>query len=400
MDFPDRFTKARLDLLKHYPFFGQMAMYLHLIEDKNIPTTAVNAKGHFIYNPEHVETLNHQDLVFEIAHEIGHLFTRTMDRFPPGAIFPIWNKASDVVIDTLLKDSGLPQSWISTECTTKELMKKYREKTTMEVYLDMIKNGMGGGCKDPQACGNNCQGNCQADGQGGGDQGTPDKRKCKGGSSTGEATKAEVVEWKQRAQAAAEAAKARGKLPGILSDLILELLEPTIHWTDYLRVKTQECMKRRWTWRIPGRRGEGMGIRLPGKHPDLPTAVCAIDTSGSIGNGELQRFISESAEILRLTGGKVRLILFDAEVYFDEDVDDFKTGVTKFQRGGTDFQAVFDHIDTSDKKRPQLLVFFTDLYAPYPREAPAFPVVWALTPDHATEPVPFGETVETDIHPS
>lgn len=134
-----------------------------------------------------------------------------------------------------------------------------------------------------------------------------------------------------------------------------------------------------------------MDLYLPGKHPRLPIAVVAVDTSGSISDEELRNFISECSEILRLTGGRMRVIMFDAEVYFDGDVEDFRTDVTQFQRGGTDFQVVMDHLEETEK--PNLLVFFTDLYAPYPDKNPGYPVVWGLTPNHNEDPVPFGEVV-------
>jgi predicted metal-dependent peptidase len=280
-------------------------MYLKLQrrDDFAQGTTAVDKAGNFIYNQEWVDKLSHTDLMFEIAHEVGHLFTRTMDRFPPGGHPQVWNKAADIVIDILLRDSGLPPSWVTQECTTKEEIQKYTGQSTMEVYLDLM--------KDPPPSNPLMV-------MGSPESGTDDARKCCGGSAVEkDVSKEEVIKWQKIAVSAAENAKSRGKLPGQLADWLLELTEPKVRWTDYLRVKTQETMKRKWTWRVAGRRGEAMDIRLPGKHPKLPTAVCAVDTSGSISDRQVHEFISECSEILRLTGGKMRVILFDSEVYLD-----------------------------------------------------------------------------------
>ncbi len=383
-----RFPKARLDLIKRFPFWGQLSMYLEPIEvpDLDPPTTAVTPTSKFLYHPEHVEKLSHQDLMFEIAHELGHLFTRTLERRPPGADMSLWNSASDIVIDSMLRGTDLPPSWISLEAVPEKTVEKYENMTTMEVYLDLLQKKKPGD-------------------KSGKDGATGDTRQCTGGCKLDKQDPEDTAEWKKRVVAAATAVKNRGTLPGVVQKMILELLEPKIHWTEYLRVKTQECMKRRWSWRVPSRRAMGMTcfdkkeehdfdeIIMPGRSPDLPTATVAIDTSGSVSQKELINFLSESAEILRMTGGKMRVILFDAKVYYDEEVENFTEDCLNWQRGGTDFQAVFDHIEDSTKKKPQLLIFFTDLYAPYPAEDPAYPVVWGLTPDHNEEPVPFGETV-------
>ncbi len=389
MNFPDRFTKARISLLGNRPFWGNLAMSLHLVEDKTCPTTAVNLNGDFIYNPEWVEKLSHVDLMAEIEHELGHLFTETLNRFPISGYHEVWNKAADIVIDTMLMDSGTIPSWIMKEATNKELQDKYRGKSTNEVYHDLLTNA-----KQMKICFS-----MEGDGKENPNGQTPDVRKCSSGSLANKAKGAnkdkvekQLAQWRKKIYEAAEMAKARGKLPGHLQEWLSELLEPKVRWQDYLRLKASQTMRRKHSWRVEGRRGVGLGIRLPGKHPRLPEAVIAMDTSGSVSGKERTEFASESSEILRLTGGKVRLILFDAEVYYDQEIQNF-TEVNKIQCGGTDFDVVFKHIEESDNPKPNLLVFFTDGYAPKPTEAPGYPVVWALTPNHDSTEFNFGETV-------
>jgi predicted metal-dependent peptidase len=402
-NFKERFCKARCSLLSKKPFFGQLAMHLKLKVANWMPTTAVDIRGNFYYNEEWVKKLSQVDLEAEICHELGHLFTKSFDRFPEGGNKAIWNKASDIKVDTLIMMSDVTPSWVMEQQTTEELREKYAENDTWEVYCDLMKNA-----PPPQscpACGGTGQEKEEGEGDNAGSGGGECKfcngtgtdcssgeiRQCTSSSmSEGGATKKEIEAWKQKASAAAQEAKSRGHLPGALEGWIEDLLAPKAHWTDYLRVKAQQTMKRRWSWRVAGRRGEALGIRLPGKSPHLPTAVIAIDTSGSMSKDEIIKAFSESAEILRITGGRVRLILFDAEVYFDQEVDCLTSGDIQVQRGGTCFDTVFEHLE---EKKPQLLVFFTDLYAPYPTEHPGYPVVWGLTPHHNEEPVPFGETV-------
>ena len=166
--FKERFTKARVELIQKYPFWGQLALYLRLRIDWSVPTTAVNLQGDFLYNPKHVDGLSHTDLVYEIAHELGHLFTRTMTRFPQGGNFGCWNYASDIVIDTLTSDSGLARSKVSKEAIPDATMQKYRKKITEEVYRDLLKKipPMSCVCGQKQGAGSPQDGD--GDSQGGG----------------------------------------------------------------------------------------------------------------------------------------------------------------------------------------------------------------------------------------
>jgi predicted metal-dependent peptidase len=435
--FKEQFTKARVNLIQKYPFWGQLALYLRLRIDWSIPTTAVNLAGDFLYNPRHVATLSQSDLEYEIAHELGHLFTRTITRFPQGGNFPCWNYASDIVIDTLTMDSGLARSKISKKAIDDKKIKKYRGKITEEVYKDLLKNmppmacacggpqGKPGGNKSgqgqgqgqdkdeegqgqPGADGSNNdgddsqspgggQGNCNCPCHGG-NQCTskvhPDNvRQCTSATEVGKEQEKQdehIMNWKQRALGAAAQAKSRGKLPGALEDFLASLLAPKVHWKDILRQFVSRTMKGKRTWARRSRRSFSIGIYLPGKDPNLPRAVIAMDTSGSIGNDELHRFLSEAVEIIGVTGGKIRLILFDTHVYFDKDVESFDLSKLRVQRGGTDFDPVFDLVREDP---PNLFIVFTDLYAPYPQDEPGCPVIWAHTKDHNTTMPHFGHPI-------
>ncbi len=428
--FKEQFTKARVNLIQKYPFWGQLALYLRLRIDWSCPTTAVNLAGDFLYNPRHVASLSQSDLEYEIAHELGHLFTRTITRFPQGGNFACWNYASDIVIDTLTMDSGLARSKISKKAIDDKRIKKYRGKITEEVYKDLLKNmpKMGCACGGPQGKpgGNQSgqgkgQGQEEKDGQGSGDGDASENQQAKGSgncscpchsgnqctskvhpdnvrqcTSATEVGKEQekqdehIMNWKQRALGAAAQAKARGKLPGALEDFLASLLEPKVHWKDILRQFVSRTMKGKRTWARRSRRSFSIGVYLPGKDPNLPRAVIAMDTSGSIGNDELHRFLSEAVEIISVTGGKIRLILFDTHVYFDKDVESFDLGKLRVQRGGTDFDPVFDLVREDP---PNLFIVFTDLYAPYPHDEPGCPVVWAHTKDHNTTMPPFGHPI-------
>ena len=443
--FKEAFTKARVNLIQKYPFWGQLALYLRLRKDWTVPTTAVNLRGDFLYNPKHVSTLSQVDLEYEIAHELGHLFTRTITRFPQGGNFACWNYASDIVIDTLTSGSGLTRSKVSKEAIPDPTMQKYKGKITEEVYRDLLKDipQMGCSCGQPSGKPGDQQGQGQGQGQGEGEDKEDKDGQGKGGQSEGnaegdesqsggggqanscncpchsgngctskvhpqnirkctaatdvgqeqEGQNEEIMNWKQRILGAAETAKSRGKLPGALEAFLAELKDPKVPWQSVLRQFVSRTMKGKRTWMRRSRRSYSLGIYLPGKDPNLPRAVIAMDTSGSVGKEEQIAFLSESVEIIKVTGGSVRLILFDSEVYFDKDVEAFDLSKLKMQKGGTDFDAPFDLVREDP---PNLFIVFTDLYAPYPQDPPGCPVVWAHTKDHNTEEVPFGFKLQVE----
>ena len=75
-------------------------------------------------------------------------------------------------------------------------------------------------------------------------------------------------------------------------------------------------------------------------------------------------------------------------------VDEYDQGedivpLTNQKRGGTDLRAIFSWLEENHIE-PKGMAILTDAYTPFP-EAPTYPVLWVLTPDHGE--VPFGETV-------
>ena len=107
-DIDDKMIRARLYLFTHAPFFAQLAMYLKPRLTTTIPTLGVQADGVLWMNPDFVRKASVVDMVWIIAHEVGHLFTMTQARQPDAASRMWFNIAADVVINYLITDcSGI-----------------------------------------------------------------------------------------------------------------------------------------------------------------------------------------------------------------------------------------------------------------------------------------------------
>ncbi|MBM3381094.1 MAG: hypothetical protein FJY29_01470 [Betaproteobacteria bacterium] len=60
--------------------------------------------------------------------------------------------------------------------------------------------------------------------------------------------------------------------------------------------------------------------------------------------------------------------------------------------GGTDFREVFKSLH-KERIMPDLLVYFTDGYGPFPETPPRFPVLWVLTRHSGEVPAGYGRVV-------
>jgi predicted metal-dependent peptidase len=86
----------------------------------------------------------------------------------------------------------------------------------------------------------------------------------------------------------------------------------------------------------------------------------------------------------------VHVLYFDAAVH---KVETYEAGqrvhLNPVGGGGTDFRPCFDWIEEKGVV-PRTLVFLTDMYGSFPRDAPAYPVLWASTGGRCA---PFGEVI-------
>jgi predicted metal-dependent peptidase len=158
--------------------------------------------------------------------------------------------------------------------------------------------------------------------------------------------------------------KTIGRDPGHLQRLIEELLKPIVDWRRILRTALTKGIGRnvKRTWARPSRKISDL---YPGKETlKLNKVVVLIDTSGSIGENELKRFVSEVYGILRETS-KVVVIPWDATVYDPielrgmNDIQKLKTSIKG--GGGT---MIYPALKLVDQKFSDydMFIIFSDWY--------------------------------------
>lgn len=197
-----------------------------------------------------------------------------------------------------------------------------------------------------------------------------------GGSSmkpvltTPKPTTADALKDKWRGLVESAKDRAAGSMPASLLRAIEILLAPKVDWRQNLR-KFAQALANRSEYFLPSRRFLGSGSILWGakkQKATFETLVIIGDTSGSIAPKELEQFVSETVDIMKLYNPKdTYLIWCDTTVY--EPVDIVKKGEPwKVKEapggGGTSFIPPFAWIQKNilGKKKMGPVIFFTDGY--------------------------------------
>lgn len=362
----DKLTRARASLILDQPFFGALALRLHLVENENIPTLAVDGKR-IIYNPEFIDSLDMSLTKSALAHEVGHCIfdhmSRLSERDPRK-----WNQAGDFVINQTIQDAGfeIGKNWL--------LNPAYAGMTADHIYTLL---------PDSPAGTNDPMDDMQSGSRGGDHVGPP-------------LTPEEIRDWKISTIQAANAAKAMGKLPKSMERFIDELTHPKVDWKSILRRFINQRNDADYTWTKPNRFMLTHGLYLPSLYSEsMGEIVVAVDTSGSIDGETLRIFGSELRGIIEDTRpARVHVIYCDSQVnkavsFLPED--HFK--LEAIGGGGTAFSPVADYIEKHNIK-PVCLVYLTDLQGPTNFQEPDYPWLWCTIDSTCAA---WGEIVEVEV---
>ena len=190
-----------------------------------------------------------------------------------------------------------------------------------------------------------------------------------------------------------------GKMPRAISDM----LEPKVDWRDALRefVSASVRGKDEYTWRRMNKRHMANDIYLPSMDNEtIGEVVVAIDTSGSIGEKELNEFATELVSICEVSSPeKVRIIWWDAEVAGTQEFSGDYTGIASMLKpeggGGTKVSCVSEYIN-EHRINADCVIVFTDGYVESDVTWDiSSPTLWMVTHCKSFEP-PSGRKVMVD----
>ena len=363
----EKLVAARIKMLFNQPFFGNIACRLKIVDvtdDGWCPTAATDGR-HFFYNRNFVNSLNTQQVVFLVGHEIGHCiyehFLRVGDRDKR-----YWNMAGDYKINGMLVREKIGEiidqanicydekyntdEWYTENVYDDLEAQQAPVKMTLDVHLDVEGEG-----EDGKPC-NSGGGDDKEDGDG--------KGKGKKPTISKEDARAISDELKNAVIQAAQSVGA-GNVPAEIARMISELTEPKMDWRQFVRVTLESNLVSDFTFMKPNRKSQFNNVVLPSMMRDEKIDICiSIDASGSIGQDDATDFLSEVKGIMDQFGSyRIRIWSFDTAVYaYDEFTDDDGRSIEEYKLvggGGTDFMCNWHYMEENDIV-PDQLIMFTD----------------------------------------
>lgn len=363
-------------------FFACLVMNTPRIFDQRVGTAAMGAKVMKL-NPLFVNNLaNTAQRQFLLCHEVLHKALHHIARMQPHHDPRAANQAMDKCINDFLINAGIGE-FIPGGVTQDGA----REKLWEDLYV-----------APPPGRGNG-PGDKYGDGEGG--YGIGDD------IDQSPVSEAEIKELENEVRVqvaqAARAAKTRGTMSAALSRLVDEITISKTPWWDKLRHLMTSIQQGDYSWARPNRRYIGAKLYLPAVMPEpaMGLVVFGVDTSGSIGQEELNRFLGEVNKVLSdTTPEKVKFIWCDAEAYEGEEFvpEDYpiRADMVRAQGGGgTSFKPVFEMVDKLGLQ-PDVLIYLTDGYGDQSemKTAPEYPVIWVTT--DREDDFHFGEVIKME----
>jgi len=398
----EKIIQARVGMLFKAPFFGQLAVRLQLVKSNEWLSTAATDGRCFYYNTKFINALKPRECEFLFAHEILHVCYDHMDRCD-NRNHMLFNIACDYVVNADVIDQQIGE-----QITTVPLLydKKYAGMTAEEVYDQLYDEADKIDISD--LFGQTLDDHMDSDGDGEGDSEGGSKGNSEGkdnkdsnGKRPRKPTKEEADalrdEFREAMLNAANSTNP-GNLPGNLKRLINELTHPVMNWRDLLQQQVESTVRSDFSWMKPSKRSWHIDVVLPGLKPQerIDIAV-AIDTSGSISQQDLTDFLSEIHGIMSSYDDySIYTYCFDTETYNPQTfTPDNSHDLLTYEPqgfGGTDFSAIWQHLQKEDIQ-PKKLIIFTDMCAHFPDEyADYCDTVWIA---HNSDSVaPFGITAK------
>lgn len=345
----EKLVIARIGLLLHEPFYGNLATRLELVNaDEWLGTCAVDGRR-FFYNSEFVNKLNPAELQFVFGHEVLHCaydhLGRRGDRDPV-----LSNIAADYVVNLELVSANIgdqPRQSIVGIL----LDQKYKGMSYEQVYEHLKQNSktINISILSEKVLDEHLDGS--------GEDGQPE---------LSEEEKQQIRDEFREAVLSAAACVEAGKLPNGIKRLIANIVECKMNWRELLQQQIESLIKGDFTFARPSRRSWHMDAILPSSLPEKAVDVTlAIDLSGSITNKQVKDFFGEVMGIMQqFKSFRVGVMTFDTRVYnyqvFTEDNQDDVMNYEPKGGGGTDFMCVWEFLKESDIV-PGKLIVMTDM---------------------------------------
>lgn len=404
LDAERRLKKIKIGLMRN-PKFALWSGMLMLGKTEvvdNFPTACTNGRDEK-YGRKFIEELDDKELAFVVLHEnlhkaFRHLFIwrKLWEENPKLA-----NAACDYVINLMIVESDPTESVVAVprkDGKVYGLLDPRFAKMNAKQVFDILKKeqqqqGGGGGCDGGGGDGAN----------GAGADGGFDEHDWEGAQGLSDEDKQvlekEVDQALRQGQIAHQ--KIHGKGAGGMGRELGDLLEPQVDWREVMRefVKSICNAKDASSWRRVNRRFLSGDVYMPTLIGERVGRIAVgIDTSGSIGGHELNRFLSEVKSIAEDVHPEfIDLVYWDSSVAAHEEYDELSvpnivSSTKPAGGGGTDPRAMMTYLKEKNIT-PECIVMLTDGYIGEWGNEWNAPILWAICNGASDVYAPCGKTV-------
>lgn len=341
-----------------------------IVEDETIPTIATDGESVF-FNPKWWPAQNIDNQVFALAHEAMHIegdhgtrFAKCHDPERMNMACDIWNN------HFLIREGHKPSKDIYIDGAMYGLNNVDR-MTIEQIYKMLPANAKN---QKPQPG--------KQQGIGTGKDMVP---KQTGVSQTDSAVKLERIK---------QVAKGLGydmqKLPSYITEAYAEAIAPKKDWKEECHKFAQRMRESHWSSSVlmPSYRARRILMPSIKRHNKMEFAFI-IDTSGSIEGPTYSMFVETVKDAFsQLKPERMIAVLADDMVRQELEFTALPEKIPFAGRGGTDFCPGLKYVE---EKYPDIggVIYLTDGYGFFPKEAPPFPMLWAI--DNAHVDPPFGD---------
>ncbi len=408
-------SASLLRLRMKSPFFATLALFTRFRATQTLPTATTDGQDIF-FNPEFLRSLPSALVDSLLLHQVLHAAilhvprrgTREKER---------WNVAADIVVNGMIAQQGgfqLPPDAVRVPeleyLSVEEIYELLQEQNACDSNcpMDLLGEAPGDASEDGQEGQGTGQqeGDCNQQGGKGAGQQEGDSlgdslASCHNQShltgTLGSARRSQIeAHWRnamQQAIVVARSSNNQGSIPAGMQRELGALTQAQLDWRSYLW---------RYLVRTPtdftgfDRRFIGRKLYLEALEGESVQVFVALDTSGSVGDNQMQLFLSEVQGILRAYPHlECELYYADAEAYGPYSLKLDSEIPRPVGGGGTSFVPFFEKVSANRHWHTNgVCVYLTDGYGTFPDDPPTLPVLWVVTPGGLElEEFPFGEAV-------
>ena len=388
----ERLMKARITLCLTAPYLAGALMQLPISEAPSFISTFATDGFRIYYNRTYAASLTDSEIRGALCHELLHVLTESRAR-RNGRDHFLWNAACDYAINGMLVAMGfhLPEGTLYKDEFSRlaaeeiyDILKKEPKSSLPRLSMSIVPSRDLGAL--PESLRDDVIADCSALSAGL----FPDD---KTGPVDEESRR---ILLKSLKKTFLENARKIGIFPSALLKKIAMSDTSVVDWRALLQHWLVDRLKSDWSLFPPSKKALWQGLLLPSVGTPVPSRlVFAVDTSGSMTDGELSQIYTEIRAFRETFPTPLVVVQCDDNIQSVKEYEAFEdfedpTLVDVYGRGGTDFRPIFKWIDENESGSPSILIHATDGYGIFPKIC-SVPVLWLLTRNHASNLPDWGE---------